>query len=165
MVGGWSYRKGCDLIVEAIQKTNYKFLHVGSIVDLPFPDSSQFVHFDSVDQDLLIYFYNMAKVFILPSREEGLAMVQAQALACGLPLIGSKDSGAEDILNLLGAKCYVGILSEYTASCLIDEINKCMAYVNSNDDVKTEVNGLSNFSWSAYARRYNDFITKIAYDR
>ena len=31
MVGGWGYEKGCDLIVEAIHKTNYSFIHVGSI--------------------------------------------------------------------------------------------------------------------------------------
>lgn len=159
MVGGWSKRKGCDIIVEAIRKTNYKFLHVGSIVDLPFPNSSQFVHFDSVNQNLLLFFYNMAKAFVLPSREEGLAMVQAQALACGLPLIGSKDSGAEDILNLLGKKHYIGILSEYTSYSLVNEMDKCIEYVSHNGGVDVFVNDLSKFSWSAYAKRYNDFIT------
>ena len=37
MVGGWSYRKGCDLIIEAMKQMKLKFLHVGSIVDIPFP--------------------------------------------------------------------------------------------------------------------------------
>ena len=35
MVGGWSYRKGCDLIIEAMKQMKLKFLHVGSIVDIP----------------------------------------------------------------------------------------------------------------------------------
>ena len=38
-------------------------------------------------------------VMVLPSIEEGLAMVQAQALASGCPLIGSTNSGAEDLIE------------------------------------------------------------------
>ena len=34
---------------------------------------------------------------VLPSIEEGLAMVQAQAMACGCPVIGTTNSGAEDL--------------------------------------------------------------------
>jgi glycosyltransferase involved in cell wall biosynthesis len=80
MVGGWSYQKGCDLIIEAIKKLQVKFLHVGSIVDVDFPKDKLFTHIDSVDQKKLIHYYNKAKIFILPSRQEGLAMVQMQAV-------------------------------------------------------------------------------------
>jgi starch synthase len=38
-------------------------------------------------------------VLVLPSIEEGLAMVQAQALACGCPVIGTEHSGAEDLFE------------------------------------------------------------------
>jgi starch synthase len=40
-----------------------------------------------------------ASVMVLPSIEEGLAMVQAQALACGCPVIATSNSGAEDVLD------------------------------------------------------------------
>lgn len=38
-------------------------------------------------------------VLALPSVEEGLALVQAQAMACGTPVIGTPHSGAEDLFE------------------------------------------------------------------
>jgi glycosyltransferase involved in cell wall biosynthesis len=38
-----------------------------------------------------------ASVMVLPSIEEGLALVMAQALACGCPVIASTHTGAEDL--------------------------------------------------------------------
>jgi glycosyltransferase involved in cell wall biosynthesis len=40
-----------------------------------------------------------ASVMVLPSIEEGLALVQAQALACGCPVIGTVNTGAEDLFT------------------------------------------------------------------
>ena len=36
---------------------------------------------------------------VLPSIEEGLALVQAQAMACGCPLISSVNTGGEDLFQ------------------------------------------------------------------
>jgi alpha-maltose-1-phosphate synthase len=38
-------------------------------------------------------------VMVLPSVEEGLALVLGQAMACGCPVIASTNTGAEDLLN------------------------------------------------------------------
>jgi alpha-maltose-1-phosphate synthase len=38
-------------------------------------------------------------VMVLPSVEEGLALVQAQAMACGCPLISSTNTGGEDLFT------------------------------------------------------------------
>ena len=40
-----------------------------------------------------------ASVMVLPSVEEGLALVMAQALACGCPVIASTNTGAEDLFD------------------------------------------------------------------
>jgi starch synthase len=40
-----------------------------------------------------------ASVMVLPSIEEGLAMVQGQALACACPVIATANSGAEDLFE------------------------------------------------------------------
>lgn len=58
MVGGWSFRKGCDLIVEALKDTNLTFLHVGGIVDVEFPSFPNFTHVDAVDQSKVIDYYH-----------------------------------------------------------------------------------------------------------
>lgn len=38
-------------------------------------------------------------VLVLPSLEEGLALVQAQAMACGCPVLASENTGAEDLFT------------------------------------------------------------------
>ena len=45
----------------------------------------------------LSWFYSQGSVLVLPSIEEGLALVQAQAMACGVPVISTRNSGAEDL--------------------------------------------------------------------
>ncbi len=53
-------------------------------------------------QDELRDWYGQAHCFVMPSIEEGLAMVQAQALSCGLPLICTSNTGGEDLLCING---------------------------------------------------------------
>jgi len=161
MVGGWSYQKGCDLIIEAIRKTNYTFLHVGAIVDLPFPTGDRYTHVDPVDQRNLVYYYNKAKIFVLPSRQEGLAMVQAQAIACNLPLLGSIDSGAEDLKAMVDNPECITLLAEYTVDALVAGINET---VNKFQKLHGQIYGghaINNLTWEAYGKRYADFLHKI----
>lgn len=161
MVGGWSWRKGCDLIIDAIKKTDYTFLHVGGLVDIPFPSDKQFTHIPPVDQKQLVKYYNRAKIFILPSREEGLAMVQAQAIACNLPLVGSKDSGAEDLKKLVDKPEFITIIKEYTPTALIEAMH--IAIEKSKELKKESYAGhaIENLTWEAYGKRYSDFLHKI----
>jgi starch synthase len=43
--------------------------------------------------------YSQASVLVLPSIEEGLALVQAQAMACGVPVIATENTGAADLFT------------------------------------------------------------------
>lgn len=53
----------------------------------------------AIPQTELAKLMQQADVLVLPSIEEGLALVQAQALASGCPVIGSVNSGAEDLIG------------------------------------------------------------------
>lgn len=161
MVGGWGYRKGCDLIIAAIRNTNYTFLHVGGIVDLKFPHEERFTHIDVVDQSKLINYYNQAKIFVLPSREEGLAMVQAQAIACNLPLIGSKDSGAEDLQQMVEYPQFISLIENYTPESLIKAMNQAMENYSNLKGKTYAGTAIANLTWDAYGKRYADFIHSI----
>lgn len=161
MVGGWSYRKGCDLIVEALRESGLKFLHVGGIVDLEFPNLPNFTHVDAVDQSKLVGYYNKAKIALLPSREEGLAMVQAQAIACNLPLVGSVDSGAEDLRAMVEYPEYITIVNEYTPACVKKLIYKGLDMYNSLGNKVYAGKAIEKLTWSAYGKRYADFINSI----
>lgn len=161
MVGGWSYRKGCDLIIEAIRKTELRFLHVGGIVDLPFPsDDPLFTHVNPVEQRQLIWYYNKSRVFVIPSREEGLAMVQMQAIACNLPLVGSRDSGAVDLKAMVEKPEYVTIINDYTGEAVAAALRSAL---RSYATLTTPYAGkaIENLTWEAYGRRYASFLHKV----
>lgn len=58
-----------------------------------------FTHLGQVPRDRLRWYYSQASVLVLPSIEEGLALVLAQALACGLPVVATANTGAEDLVT------------------------------------------------------------------
>jgi len=53
----------------------------------------------SFPQAELYKYYSQASVFCLPSLSDGFGMVVPQALACGLPVIVSENTGAKDIVK------------------------------------------------------------------
>lgn len=48
-------------------------------------------------QDQLKIHFSQAHALVLPSIEEGLALVQAQAMACGCPVVATPHTGCEDL--------------------------------------------------------------------
>lgn len=160
-VGGWSYRKGCDLIAQVAAETNYKFLHVGSIVDLGIPQLHNFTHIDSVNQSELVKYYSKAKVFLLPSREEGLSMVQAQAIACNLPIIGSKNSGAKDLQEMVGDSTFVTLIESYDKESVSKAISKALTKYENLCGHHYAGDAIDNLTWEAYGKRYSSFLNRI----
>lgn len=161
MVGGWGYEKGCDLIVEAIRKTNYSFIHVGSIKDVDFPQEKNFTHIDPVDQSKLIEYYNQAKVFILPSRQDGFGMVLSQALACNLPIIGSNNCGAPNLKKMVELPEYITIIKDYTADAIVTAIHTAIKNYEQLGERIYAGNAIENLTWEAYGKRYANFLHKI----
>ena len=147
--------------MEVLKDSDLKFLHVGGIVDLEFPSFPNFTHVDSVDERLLVNYYNMAKIALLPSREEGLAMVQAQAIACNLPLVGSIDTGAEDLKGMVEYPEYITIIDKYTPESVKNAIECGLRKYDQLDDKLYAGSAIRNLTWSAYGKRYADFLKTI----
>lgn len=161
MVGAWSYQKGCDLVVIACKNLNLSLLHVGTIVDLPFPNERNMIHIDSVDQWQLIKYYAQAKVFILPSRQEGLAMVLSQALVCGLPIVCSKHTGGRDLREFLDDKKWIIEMQDYTIYELGKCINEALKLSKTQKGLRTYSEGvIKQLTWEAYGIRYNENFSK-----
>lgn len=105
--GAVSLRKGIPYLLQAFAALKHprKRLHVvGSIqpelkpilATLP----QQTVEFlGTLPQPELAALMSRSHVLVLPSIEEGLALVQAQALACGCPVICSTATGGEDLFT------------------------------------------------------------------
>ena len=56
-------------------------------------------HLSSLPPARLHRYLSQGSVFVMPSLEEGMAMVQLQAMVCGLPLICTPNTGGEDIIE------------------------------------------------------------------
>lgn len=164
MVGTWSYTKGCDLITDFLETGNYSFLHVGAIKDLAFPTKKNMHHIDPVDQADLIKYYTQARVFLLPSRAEGLAMVQAQALACGLPIVCSKDTGGRDLRDFLTDKEWIIEMKDFSIEALQESVEKALQLANKQKgDRNYAGNSIENLTWTAYGERYNSMIKQLCH--
>lgn len=162
MVGQWCYRKGCDLITEYVKKHQEKsLLHIGSIVDCPFPQLPNAIHKDAVDEKKLITYYKQARVFILPSREEGLALVQVQAITCGLPLVCSKKSGGEDLKQYVREKDCIVIIEDFSIASIEVGVERALAISHKQIGTRSLVDKEHICSWENYGKRYNEFIQQI----
>ena len=94
--GLMSERKGGRWVIElakrfASEKVAFLMIGVDQIpAELP---ANVIMHPRIADQNRLAEFYSLGDVLLLPSEKETFSMVSAEALACGLPVIGF-DSGA-----------------------------------------------------------------------
>ncbi len=107
-VGQCSVRKGIVYLLRAFSDLNLEnseLIIVGNIDKELKPLLSKFFNnkkikfYNSQKQKDLNKFYNISDAFITCSLEEGLSMVQLQAMACELPLICTPNSGSEDIID------------------------------------------------------------------
>ena len=106
-------------------------------------------------------YYSQAKIFAMPSREEGLALVQAQALACGLPIVGSARSGAEDLAELTGlGSPLIQSVTPDDEVALVRAIEEALAWARLQPQGQRELLGSrrESLSWQAYADRYSGYL-------
>jgi len=107
-VGGLTVRKGISYLVQAFEQLQHRGKHltlVGSVdgsmasyVDKlrNRPDVSVTGH---IEQQRLKEIMSRSHVMALPSIEEGLSLVQAQAMACACPVISTANTGGADIFT------------------------------------------------------------------
>ena len=157
-VGGWSLRKGCDLLWEACRRANsWRLVHVGAVLDAPLPNSPLFEHHEPVSQEKLAAAYGKANIFIHASREEGLSLVQAQALACGLPLVCTDRTGGEDLRDMLDDPSWITVVPHDDPAALDEGIARAFGIAGRQSGLRDILGGSrAQFSWRAYGKRYHD---------
>jgi glycosyltransferase involved in cell wall biosynthesis len=102
-VGALSLRKGIPDLLEAARLAQVELWLVGprqaEVEPFLRRYEGRFEYRGSFPQSQLAGQYAQADVFVIASIEEGLALVIPQALACGLPVICTTNSGGDDLVR------------------------------------------------------------------
>lgn len=165
MVGGWSYRKGVDVLVEAMAHVrDAELVHVGGVIDAPRATAPNVVHKGFVAQKDLTREYAAADVFVLASREEGLAVVQVQALASGLPIVCTDRTGGED-LAAFATPGAVSVVPSDDARALAAALEAALDRATETPPgTPRDLLGArrADVAWSGYAARWHQHLMEIA---
>ncbi|HEU4459922.1 MAG TPA: glycosyltransferase family 4 protein [Methylibium sp.] len=108
-VAAFSLQKGVPYLIESYKKLQHpaKSLSFAGAIDPALVDHLKRRGTWADDAQLLGHLplprlvdrMSRSHLLVLPSVQEGLAMVQAQAMACGCPVIGTTHSGAEELFD------------------------------------------------------------------
>jgi glycosyltransferase involved in cell wall biosynthesis len=160
-VGSLTVRKGQQYLFQAFEKVKEKLpdsqlICVGGMR----PDfkkeivkwQGRFEHFDNVPHSKLAEMLSKSTAFVLPSLEEGFARVLSEAMAVGLPILASYESGASTVVRngvegfILNPRDVDGLASAMLRMALNKEENIAMG------DASYLAGGKSN-TWADYTQR------------
>ena len=104
-VGRLVYYKGVDYLLEAMASLRAEMPHLRLLLVGTGPDerrlrhlaerlglSQAVVHRKNISDEMLFQCYALADLFIMPSSNEGFPLVTLEAMACGLPVIGTNNN-------------------------------------------------------------------------
>jgi len=161
-VGRLAKHKGIDILIKAFKEVILKYEDTSLLI--VGEDNGALSYLNTIKNELnlkqvyftgklsdndLIKSYLSSDVFVLPSSYEAFGMVLLEAMAYGVPVIGTNVGGITHVLN--NGKC--GEIVDYGN---VDELNNAIIKLLEDDRIR------SNFVENGY-KRINDFsITEIS---
>ncbi len=166
--GHVSLRKGVPYLLEAFAQVRHphKRLRVVGAMDGRMREilgrfPTEHVEFlGSLPQARLAELMGGSHLLVLPSVEEGLALVQAQAMACGCPVLATTNTGAEDLFTD-GVEGFIVPIRDVNA--LVDRMERVAQTRGMQERMSTSaverVRGLGG--WDAYGERWAELLTTV----
>ncbi|RYY70633.1 MAG: glycosyltransferase [Chitinophagaceae bacterium] len=166
-VGTIGVRKGLIYLFKALEllRVRYDFecLLIGGLEEQfkPIYDkySHLFTHLAHVPHKELVNYYNEASVFVFPSLDEGMALVQLEALACGVPVICTTNSGGDAVIEE-GKEGFIVQIRDYLMIAekieLLLNNRELLKQMSENARQKA-----TTFSWDVYGERLTGFISSL----
>ncbi len=166
-VGTLSVRKGVHYLLQAYSELHLKnseLLLIGEISEemrsffYTYQKNVRWIH--HVAHSELYTFLSQGSIFVMPSLEEGLALVILEAMACGLPVIATENSGARDVV-LDGENGFIIPIRN------VDVLKEKISFLYNNSDKTTSmgINAVNrvtfNFSWDNYGNRIVSTYNKL----
>ncbi|MBD3272847.1 glycosyltransferase [Candidatus Dependentiae bacterium] len=169
-VGLMCLRKGIPYLLKAWKKLNLpenksELLLVGNVqkdlkyflknFDLP----GNVVFYGSTNRKSLADLYIKSDIFVLPSIEEGLSMTIAEAMASGLPIICTTNTGGEELIEE-GKQGFILPIrdSEFLAEKILWFYENKSFIQEMGMSAKKKI---KNFSWDVYGQKIFDTYKKI----
>jgi glycosyltransferase involved in cell wall biosynthesis len=167
-VGRVCRQKGTDLLIEAFVRLRRRMPHVRLVVAGP---SEQFgksaasalteritkaggIYLGAVDESILPSVYNMADVFVMPTRElEMFGMAAIEAQACGKPVIASDHGGLPEVISRASGLFFPPGSAE--------SLEVCLWNLFADEGLRRSLGGAarenaSRFAWPSLARRIEE---------
>jgi glycosyltransferase involved in cell wall biosynthesis len=168
-------RMGLENLVLAFKKILNTKTHVSLIVggegpltqdlkslatEVGVQDSVKFTGY--IADEELPHYYQMADLFILPTKElEGFGLVTVEALASGLPVLGTPVGGTREILSHMGPEF---LFSDATPDSMARRILDSMQGWATNPEIYNEISrkcrkvAENHFSWDTHISRLENLF-------
>jgi glycosyltransferase involved in cell wall biosynthesis len=167
-VGSIGLRKGQLYLLEAVRRLGKGAVEV-TLVGAPSAEvasilggyGAEFHHLERIANDRLRDLLVQHDLFVLPSLEEGLAVSICEAMACGLPIVATRESGAEELLTEGQEGFFVGAGSA-------DAIAERLAYLDRRRDLLLTLGARAaeatrrRLNWRTYAARLVEAYGELA---
>jgi len=168
--GGMNLRKGVHYLLQGFSELNLpnsELVFLGTVNDEIKPFFRKYSvrssdKFGNGDKEILylghkpqreLYkYYSQCSVFVIMSIQEGLALVQPQAMACGLPVICTTNTGGEDIIRD-GKDGYIIPIRD------VDALKEKILYLYENPEEREKMSKSARervstgFTWDDYGDR------------
>lgn len=167
-VGHLSVRKGIPYLLQAFSKLDHPRKRLVLIGPLTAPMERLVAKYSEqpiellgrVENTQLAQHYSSSHVFVLPSIEEGLSMVQGEALACGCPVIATENTGGEDLFTdgehgFIVPNRDVDAIADRLQELADDEPKRRQFSETACARVK-QIGG-----WETYGRNYYEFLQQL----
>ena len=161
-------RKGVPYLLQAFQMLKHprKRLRLAGAVEPETMEVLERLGLNHVEvlgrmpQEKLAEYMSASHVMVLPSIEEGLALVQAQAMACGCPLISSLHTGGEDLFQDGVEGFLVPIRSP---EAIHDRLAQLAAdpHLQQRMSAAAQLRVESFGGWTSYGEKYTSFLQAL----
>ena len=160
-VGSMSQRKGLADLFDAMELLNGEPISLTILGQPSMPmefyrkQFSEFAYFPPRSNQKVREIMKMHDALVLPSIVEGRALVQQEALSCGLPIIVTPNAGGKDLVD-------EGITGHLVPIRSPEKIAEAIRTMIENKNHKEEIRSLCqkkarHYSWVSYAQKIIDF--------
>lgn len=165
--GGITLQKGAHYLLRAFTELNLpksELVFIGGLSDEMKPFFKKYEgHYNylgHLPQSELYKHYSQGSVFVLPSIQDGFGMVIIQAMACGLPVIATENTGGPDIIED-GKNGFVIPIRD------VGELKEKLTFLYENPENRKQMGQSakkrvsSGFTWDNYGKNITDEYKRI----